>query len=57
MTCPVCGGGIKIHHTHDYDDHIERRRKCVECGYLFKTIEIDSDLYERIIRNDKKRNP
>ena len=54
MTCPMCGGNIKTQHTHDNDDHTTRRRKCVEFGYLFRTIEIDLDLYERMMRTNEQ---
>ena len=58
MTCPNCNGETIVTKSRCHDDYTERRKKCVRCGYRFSTIEIDSDMYERIIRsNDKKRNP
>lgn len=56
MTCPKCYGKTRIIDSRTDDDSTERRRKCVECGYRFSTIEIDRDLYERMVKqNDKKQ--
>ena len=45
MTCPVCGGYTMIIDSRNKNDHKNRRRICMECGYKFNTIEIDMDLY------------
>lgn len=45
MTCPVCGGDTRIIDSRDKEEFKKRRRKCLECGYKFNTIEIDMDLY------------
>lgn len=45
MTCPVCGGQLIVIDSRPTEDSIHRRRKCVECGYRFSTIEVDADLY------------
>lgn len=55
MNCPNCNGETKVIRSHYHSDHIERRRKCLTCGLRFATVEIDSDLYERIIRNNEKQ--
>ena len=55
MTCPKCNGKTEIVDTRADDDAVKRRRQCLECGYRFSTIEIDKDLYERIIKEDDKR--
>ena len=57
MTCPRCNGRVKVMHSEDYEDSVERFRKCLECGYNFKTIEVDFDYFERMVNNhDKKTN-
>lgn len=48
MTCPECGGITKVIYTRDNNDHIDRWRKCQECGYGFHTIETDEDMYRRL---------
>lgn len=45
MTCPICGGDTRVVDSRNKDDHKKRRRVCQKCGYKFKTIEIDMDLY------------
>lgn len=42
MTCPVCGEQTKVTESRDFGDHVIRRRKCVECDYVFFTEENDS---------------
>lgn len=40
MVCPKCGGKVTVSDTmHGFDNDTYRRRKCLECGYLFHTIE------------------
>lgn len=55
MTCPKCNGKTKILDSRGGGDSVKRRRLCLECGYRFSTIEIDKDLFERIIKKDDKR--
>ena len=39
------------------DDAKRRRRECLSCGYRFITIEVDEDLYERMVKqNDQRRS-
>lgn len=52
MICPGCGSyGIKVVDTMPGDDsHIFRRRKCLDCGIKFRTVEIignDSDEFNK----------
>lgn len=40
MRCPECGGKVTVSDTlHGLDNDTYRRRKCLECGYIFHTIE------------------
>lgn len=50
MTCPMCGGDTKILETRSNEDSIKRRRKCLDCGYRFLTLEVDKDFYERLVK-------
>lgn len=54
MTCPVCGGQLIVIDSRPSEDSIYRRRKCVECGHRFSTIEIDADLYAQEMDAVKK---
>ena len=51
MTCPVCNGKTKILETRSDNESINRRRECLRCGYRFSTVEMDKDLYRRIVKN------
>ena len=59
MTCPKCNEKTKVIESRSDEDSTERRHECLVCGYRFTTIEIDKDLFERLVkRNDKRqRNP
>lgn len=59
MTCPKCNEKAKVIDSRSDEDSTERRHECLVCKYRFSTIEIDRDLYERLVRrNDKRqRNP
>lgn len=48
MTCPNCGGKTTVCGSRPSEDSIDRKRKCLECGYVFATIEIDADLWKSI---------
>lgn len=55
MTCPECGSeNIGVHDTRSQEDNIWRRRKCFECGHRFSTIEIDFDVYEKLMDKPPK---
>ena len=57
MTCPKCCSRTKIWDSRLQDDAKRRRRECLSCGYRFITIEIDEDLYERMVKqNDQRRS-
>lgn len=57
MTCPVCNSETTVYRTCDNEDSIKRERVCNSCDYRFHTIEIDSDLYERMVKqNETQRN-
>ena len=57
MTCPDCNEKTKVIDSTAFEDSIERRRECLACGYRFNTIEIDKELYERLVKmNDKKQS-
>ena len=51
MTCPMCCGDTQVTYTYDKCDHVIRDRKCCNCGYKFKTIELDEDLNNRSTDN------
>lgn len=55
MTCPKCSNEkTKVIDSRADEDSIERRRECLTCGYRFNTVEIDKDLYERLVRHNDK---
>jgi transcriptional repressor NrdR len=51
MTCPKCFENTKVINSRHEEDAIMRRRECNACGYRFTTIEIDKDLFERMVKN------
>lgn len=55
MTCPKCNEKTKVIESITDEDSTIRRRECLACGYRFSTVEIDKDLYERMVRHDDKR--
>lgn len=55
MTCPKCYEKTKVIDSRSDEDSTERRRECLVCGYRFSTIEIDKDLYERMVKQNDKR--
>jgi Zn ribbon nucleic-acid-binding protein len=52
MTCPNCNGKTKVVDSRTDEDSTERRRECVECGYRFSTVEVDRDLFERMVKQN-----
>ena len=56
MTCPICNSETTVIRTRDKEDNVKRERVCVSCGYHFHTIELDLDLYERMVKNETSRN-
>ena len=55
MTCPKCYEKTKVIESTTDEDSTTRRRECVACGCRFSTIEIDKDLYERLVKNHEKQ--
>lgn len=55
MTCPKCNEKTRVIDSTTGEDSTIRRRECVECGFRFSTIEIDKDLYERLVKHNDKR--
>ena len=54
MTCPVCGKRASVVDVRNYVDHVIRKRKCDECGYIFYTTEIENDLRKHLEEFEKK---
>lgn len=55
MTCPECGScQIGVLYNRSQEDSIYRRRKCFDCGQRFNTIEIDVDVYEKLMDKPPK---
>ena len=52
MTCPVCGGKTTVYAGSHDCDVVYRYRKCVDCKHSFPTIEIEMDLYDRVVKKD-----
>lgn len=50
MTCPKCNEKTKVIDSQNEDSCVRRRHSCTKCGYRFWTVEIDEDLYERMVR-------
>lgn len=48
MNCPVCGENTKVVDSRPDTDNVMRMRKCLVCGYKFKTLEVDDDLFEKL---------
>lgn len=61
MTCPKCGGSVKVlETTHIPDDNeIYRKRQCCECNFIFYTTEfvVDPDgLYRKLWTEHNRAN-
>lgn len=59
MTCPVCGGKTKVVDVVTIVDCNYRRRKCICCNYVCKTIEVecnDDEYVSRQTKSYKRRN-
>jgi transcriptional regulator NrdR family protein len=54
MTCPVCGAKTIVTNTRSKTDSLERRRLCLKCGFKFRTVEVDKDYFERMVKNNGK---
>lgn len=54
MICPECGGETLVYDSRRSLDSIRRRRKCMICEGRFTTVEIDVDLYRKLIDASEK---
>lgn len=54
MTCPICGGKTRVDESVSYFDHVIRFRKCRNCRFRFRTIEMDDDLYNNLNKEKHK---
>lgn len=43
MTCPVCGGKSKVYDSIADCEAVFRKRKCLECSYIWFTEEYESN--------------
>lgn len=41
MQCSRCGGDTKVSESRPSDTHVYRRRKCLNCGYVMYTEEVE----------------
>ena len=46
MKCPVCGGATGIYNSRPEVDCVRRSRKCYDCSFRFRTLEVDVDMLE-----------
>ncbi len=49
MVCPKCGGNTKVVDSRAEVDCVNRKRQCTDCSYRFLTIEIDEDIYKKVV--------
>lgn len=54
MNCPICGEKTKVTDSRPDEDSVRRHRKCLECGYVFITIEMDEDMVRKMEENHDK---
>ena len=45
MECPKCCGGTTVLETRQ-SNGVKRRRKCLECGHRFSTVEVEAYLHK-----------
>ena len=50
MTCPMCNGNTKVIDSRKSTDHTIRYRQCKKCGYKFRTLETDEEIYNRVVK-------
>lgn len=48
MNCPLCNGPTSVVDSRPDEESVHRRRKCLDCGHRFGTIELDADLWEKM---------
>jgi len=44
MNCPLCNGPTGVVDSRPDEESVHRRRRCLDCGHRFGTIELDEDL-------------
>ena len=47
MNCPLCEHETKVIDSRPDSESVHRRRRCLNCGYRFNTIELDADIHKR----------
>ena len=53
MQCPKCKAhGLACHDSRPYNETIRRRRRCLNCGYRFSTVEISIEDYHKLKENE-----
>ena len=50
MECPLCFCSTKVVDSRPDEDCVNRRRRCISCGYRFSTVEIDMDAYKKLMK-------
>lgn len=43
MTCPVCGEPTVVLDSRRDEESVYRKRKCIECGYIIYTYEVECE--------------
>ncbi len=55
MKCPKCSGDTRVRDSRPLPDSVSRRRECLVCGFRFSTVEVDVDLYARLVVSSAQR--
>ena len=57
MQCPKCKGDVKVEYTLSDEEGVYRKRRCLECGHVFYTSELEdsADVYKDLLRQQNKR--
>ena len=60
MTCPKCGGKVRVIMTNYGDDNeVYRRRACTVCDHIFHTVEYEVEwndaLHEQWLNSERAR--
>lgn len=57
MKCPLCKGDVKVVYTLSDAEGVYRKRRCLKCGHIFYTSEIEdsADVYKNLLRQQNKR--
>lgn len=51
MECPECGKNTKVLESRKYAGGVYRRRKCIECGFMFWTEEIEMEDNLKVVKH------